>query len=86
MTFYDSDAEDGDVITVQSAGFSQTVRLAKAPITIALPAPPDGLVKIVGTVDGAGGGVTLGTVTPAGPIPLAVLSVGQTISIPVAAE
>ena len=86
MSFYDSDAEDGDVITVSSGGLIQTVRLTKQPIRLALPTPADGLVRVVGTVDGAGGGVTVGIVTSAGPTPLAVLSVGQTITVPVKSE
>jgi len=86
MSFYDSDAEDGDVITVQSAGFTQALLLAKAPMTIALPASSDGHVKVTGTVDGGGGGVTVGVVTPGGPVPIAVLSVGQQISVPVVVE
>ncbi len=86
MTFFDSDAEDGDVVTVSSGGFARTVPLLKAPTAVALPAPADGFVRVTGAVDGRGGGVTVGIVTGSGATALAVLSVGQTISIPVAAE
>lgn len=85
LAFFDSDAEDGDVITVQSGGLSQSVGLLKTPVTVTVPAPVDGLVRIIGTSDG-GGGVTVGIVTAAGPTALAVLSVGQVITIPVASE
>jgi hypothetical protein len=86
MSLFDSDAEDGDVVTVSSGGLSQTLRLTKAPVAIALPAPDNGFVRMTGTVDGGGGGVTVGIVGPLGPMPLAVLSVGQTISVPVGPE
>lgn len=86
IVFYDSDAEDGDVIEIQSGGFSRMIRLAKQPVAVAIPFPSDGVATVIGVVDGGGGGVTVGLVGPDGAAPLAVLSVGQQISIPVILE
>uniref|UniRef100_Q07NA7 Uncharacterized protein n=1 Tax=Rhodopseudomonas palustris (strain BisA53) TaxID=316055 RepID=Q07NA7_RHOP5 len=82
LAFVDSDAEDGDLVTVRSGGFSQPLALTKAPVAITIPAPPDGLVHVIGTADG-GGGITVGLVTGRGPVALGVLSVGQEITVPV---
>ncbi len=86
LTVFDSDAEDGDAVTIVSAGFSRSLVLTKAPVTLAFPVPSNGVVEITGIVDGEGGGVTLGIITPAGPLPLPPMAVGQTIRLPVAAQ
>jgi hypothetical protein len=83
LTLYDTNDEDGDAVTIASIGFRQDVVLTKAPITIAVPMPPSGVITLTGLIDGKGGGVTVGVVSPAGPIPLPVMSVGQSIGIPV---
>ena len=81
---FDSDAEDGDVAEIRSGGMSQTVRLTKKPIMLAIPVGPDDTVTITGLIDGGGGGVTVGLVLPTGPVALPPLSVGQTVRIAVA--
>lgn len=83
LTLHDSDAEDGDVVEVRSAGFTRTVPLFHAPVRIAVPVGPDAMILLTGTVDGRGGGVTVGLVLPSGPAPLPPLSVGQTLRLPV---
>ncbi len=83
LSVFDSDAEDGDVAEIRSAGFSQAVRLTKAPIALAVPVGPDSAISIAGLVDGGGGGVTVGLVLPSGPVPLPPLSVGQVLRLPV---
>lgn len=83
LTLYDSDAEDGDVAELRSAGFSRVVPLARTPVTVAVPVGTDRTILLVGSVDGGGGGVTVGVVLSSGPMPLPPLSVGQTIRLPV---
>ena len=83
LSLYDTDAEDGDVVTIGSAGFLYTLGLAKAPAAVAVPVAIGGPVTLTGTRDG-GGGVTVGVVGPQGPLPVPPLSVGQTISLAVA--
>lgn len=86
ITLYDSDAEDGDVAEVASAGWSRTVPLWHAPVRVAVPVGPDQTISLTGVVDGRGGGVTVGLVLPSGLVPLPPLSVGQTLRLPVAGE
>jgi hypothetical protein len=83
LTLYDSDVEDGDVAEIRSGGFSRTVPLTRRPIKVAVPVGPDGAILLTGSVDGGGGGVTVGVVLPSGPLPLPPLSVGQTLRLPV---
>ena len=83
LTLYDSAAEDGDVVEVASAGLKLPVLLRLAPIRIAVPVPADGLVRLTGLVDGGGGGVTVGVVTPEGPFGVAPLAVGESVALPV---
>ncbi len=83
LTLYDSDAEDGDVAELRSAGFSRIVPLARAPVTLAVPVGPDRTILLIGSIDGGGGGITAGVVLPSGPVPLPPLSVGQSIRLPV---
>lgn len=83
ITLYDSDAEDGDAVTVTSDGFSRTIVLKKAPTVVIIPRPRAGFFTLTGAVDGEGGGVTVGLNLPSGPFPLPIMSVGQTLTIPV---
>lgn len=83
LSVFDSDVEDGDVAEIRSGGFSQTVRLTKAPVTLAVPVGADGVISVTGLADGGGGGVTVGLALPGGPLPLPPLSVGQTLHLPV---
>lgn len=83
ITLFDANAEDGDAVRVETDGFRQDVVLRKSPVRIAIPVGPTGTVRLTGIIDGEGGGVTPGIVTPLGPVPLPVLSVGQSINVPV---
>lgn len=83
ITLHDSDAEDGDVAELRSAGMARVVPLARQPTSFAIPIGPDSIVLLTGRVDGGGGGVTVGVVLPSGPISLPPLSVGQTVRLPV---
>jgi hypothetical protein len=86
ITLFDSDVEDGDAVVVSAGGLSRPLVLTKVPVRLALPMPPDGRIRITGTQDGAGGGITVGMLIQGVPTALAVLSVGQTIAIPVLSE
>ena len=59
LTVLDLDAEDGDWVTVSSAGVSQQVQLFHAPTTIAVPYAPGAPVTVTGMVDGDGKGITV---------------------------
>lgn len=85
LSLFDSDAEDGDVVTLSSGGFTYPVALSKAPATLAVPVLIGGTIALTGTRDG-GGGVTVGVVGSGGPLPLPPLSVGQTVPLPLAAR
>jgi hypothetical protein len=86
LSLYDSDAEDGDAVLIRSGTFTHSMVLTHAPVAVPIPVVDGAAVTITGTVDGGGGGVTVGMVTPQGPLPLPPLSVGQTITLPLLAK
>ncbi len=67
------------VIRIDSQGYSRTVALAKAPITLAIPVPTNGIVNITGVRDGEGGGVTVGLASGASKAVFPIMSVGQSV-------
>jgi len=77
LLLYDSDVEDGDAVEVESGGLRLSLVLTAKPVRVAIPEPADGRIRIIGTIDGAGGG------TQNGPLGLAPLRVGETITLPV---
>jgi hypothetical protein len=83
ITVWDTDAVDGDVVRIVSAGFAMEVTLAKAPMTIAVPIPPQGVINVVGVHDG-GGGITAGVSVGGRAVELPIMSPGQVLGIPVA--
>jgi len=84
LTLWDTDVEDGDVVRIESGGYSRTVTLTKAPLTFAIPAPADGVVEVVGVNDGDGGGITVGLASGAATAVFPVMSPGQTLGLRVA--
>src|ERR1044072_2588768 len=60
VTLWDRMDEDGDVVEVSAATFSQTLTIMHKPVTFFLPVQPGGGVSIKAVRDGGGGGVTLG--------------------------
>jgi hypothetical protein len=82
LTVMDSDAEDGDWISVSSAGLRQDIRLFKAPLVVAVPYFPGEMVRITGLVDGDGGGITLAAQVGLNIIALRPLRVGESIEVP----
>jgi hypothetical protein len=81
VTLWDNVAEDGDVVEVSAATFSQTLQIMHKPQMFFVPIQPGGSVLIKAIRDG-GGGVTLGVRTIIGPVPLPPLAVGQMVEIP----
>jgi antitoxin (DNA-binding transcriptional repressor) of toxin-antitoxin stability system len=85
ITLWDTDAPDGDVVRILSAGYEIEVTLSKTPVALAVPVPPRGVINVVGVRDG-GGGITAGIAVGGQAIELPIMSVGQTLGIPVLAK
>jgi hypothetical protein len=83
VTLWDTDTEDGDVVRLDSEGYSRTVTLAKKPVTFAVPVPRDGIIKVTGIRDGEGGGITVGLASGASQAVFPIMSVGQTLGLKV---
>jgi hypothetical protein len=83
LTLWDNYDEDGDVVSVTAAGFTQSVALTHAQQRILVPYVPGQPVFITGERDGLGGGVTVAVELSTGPLPLPPLAVGQTIALPI---
>jgi hypothetical protein len=84
LTLWDTHAQDGDIVLVQSGGYQQEVTLLNKPVRVAVPVPPSGVINIVGVHDG-GGGITIGAMSGDAPVALPIMSEGQTMGVPVAA-
>lgn len=82
VTLWDFADPDGDIIHVSSAGYEIDIPLQKNQTRIAVPVDGSKAVKISGVRDG-GGGITLGVQSGASPVALPVLTVGQSITLPV---
>jgi len=82
VTLWDRVDEDGDMVEVSAATFSQTLTIMHKPVTFFIPVQPGGVVSIRGVRDGGGGNVTLGVSTVIGPVPLPPLAPGQVVEIP----
>lgn len=86
LTLWDTDAEDGDVVRIDSRGYSRTVVLKKQPVTFAIPIPSDGVVKVTGVRDGEGGGITVGLASGASRAIFPIMSEGQMLGLRVKAD
>jgi len=82
ITLWDTEAEDGDVVRVDSGGYSRTVTLSHAPVAFAIPVPLDGMVQLTGVHDG-GGGITVGASSGQRVLALPLMSTGQVLRIPI---
>ncbi|WP_460907957.1 hypothetical protein [Paraburkholderia jirisanensis] len=78
---WDTDAEDGDVVRIESAGYARTVTLTKQGITFAVPVSGSGQIRITGVKDGDGGGVTVGIGSGSAQAILPIMSEGQTLTL-----
>jgi hypothetical protein len=82
ITVADSDAEDGDWVTLSSAGFEQAVELFHKPTTIAVPYTPGAPVRVTGRIDGDGQGITVAVFVGANSFPLAPMRIGTSVEVP----
>jgi len=83
VTFWDTDAEDGDVVRIDSQGYSRTITLTKQPVTFAIPVPPSGVVNVTGIRDGEGGGITVGLASGQWKAEFPIMSEGQVLGLKV---
>jgi hypothetical protein len=83
ITLWDTDVEDGDIVRLDSQGYSRTVRLTKKGDTFAVPVPADGVIKVTGISDGDGGGITVGLASGGEKAIFPVMSEGQELGLKV---
>ena len=81
VRLWDTDVEDGDVVRIESGGYSRTVTLTKNGITIAVPVSASGQMRISGIRDGDGGGITVGLGSGSTRAILPIMSVGQVLTL-----
>lgn len=86
ITLWDTDVEDGDVVRIDSQGYSRTVRLTSKGDTFAVPVPADGVIKVTGISDGDGGGITVGLASGNARAIFPIMSVGQELGLKVRAN
>ncbi|MCX4162859.1 MULTISPECIES: hypothetical protein [Paraburkholderia] len=81
VRLWDSNVEDGDVVRIDSAGYSRTVSLTNRGITFAVPVSASGQIRITGIRDGDGGGITVGLGSGSAQAILPIMSVGQVLTL-----
>lgn len=86
ITLWDTDIQDGDVVRINSQGYSRTVTLTKEGETFAVPVPDNGIVTVTGIKDGDGGGITVGLASGAAKAVFPIMSTGQSLELRVALE
>jgi hypothetical protein len=81
ITLWDTDVEDGDVVRIDSEGYSRTITLTKRGNTFAVPIPANGIITVTGIRDGDGGGITVGLAS--GPVKaiFPIMSMGQSLGL-----
>ncbi|HZR04164.1 MAG TPA: hypothetical protein VFA81_13455 [Burkholderiales bacterium] len=82
VSVWDTDAADGDVVAITSAGYRREVVLSKTVQVVTFPVDSTATVQVTGIRDG-GGGITLGLRGPSQELLMPIMSEGQTISLPV---
>jgi hypothetical protein len=85
VTVWDTHEQDGDIVTISTAGYRVDVVLTNAPQAISFPVDGTSAVRIVGRHDG-GGGITLGVRGPSQEMLMPIMSEGQSLTFPVAAN
>ncbi|WP_114240962.1 hypothetical protein [Dyella sp. C9] len=81
VRLWDTDAEDGDVVRIDSGGYSRTVRLTKHGDTFAVPVAADGVIRVTGVKDGDGGGITVGLASGMSQAVFPIMSEGQVLGL-----
>jgi hypothetical protein len=81
LALSDSGVEDGDVVTISGAGFSQTVPLLKKQTRLAVPYIPGTPIKVFATKDGSSPGVTVAVYVGESIFRLKTMKEGETIEI-----
>jgi hypothetical protein len=81
LALSDSGAEDGDVVTISGAGFSQTVPLLKKQTHLAVPYIPGTPIRVFGTKDGYSPGITVAVYAGGNVFKLKTMREGETIEI-----
>ncbi|MET3653905.1 hypothetical protein [Dyella japonica] len=81
IRLWDTDAEDGDVVRIDSDGYSRTVSLTKHGNTFAVPVTADGLIRVTGIKDGDGGGITVGLASGTSQAVFPIMSEGQILGL-----
>ena len=84
ITLWDTDVQDGDVVRINSQGYSRMVTLTKGGETFAVPVPDNGIVTVTGIEDGDGGGITVGLASGAAKAVFPIMSTGQLLELRVA--
>jgi hypothetical protein len=82
VSLWDFAAQDGDVVSLSSAGYTITVPLENKPAEFAVPVDASRQIQITGLHDG-GGGITVGIKSGNSGVSMPVLAEGQSRSIPV---
>jgi hypothetical protein len=82
ITVSDSDAEDGDWVTLTGAGFAQGVQLYHRATTLAVPYAPGVPVTVTGRTDGDGKGITVAVYVGGSSFSLAPMQVGTSVQVP----
>jgi hypothetical protein len=81
LALSDSGAEDGDIVTISGAGFSQTVPLLKKQTHLAVPYIPGTPIRVFGTKDGSSPGITVAVYAGGNVFKLKTMREGETIEI-----
>lgn len=81
IRLWDTDAEDGDVVRIESGGYARTVLLTKRGDTFAVPVPADGVIRVTGIKDGDGGGITVGLASGSSQAVFPIMSEGQVLGL-----
>ncbi len=81
ITLWDTDVEDGDIVRIESQGYSRTVKLTKKGDTFAVPIPASGVIRITGISDGDGGGITVGLASGGAKAVFPIMSEGQMLGL-----
>ena len=81
ITLWDTDVEDGDVVRIDSQGYSRTVKLTSKGNTFAVPVAVNDVIKVTGISDGDGGGITVGLASGNAKAIFPVMSEGQVLGL-----